>query len=250
MLPYVDAYMPTLHPANGQQVEEGGLCPAEGAIFRGAVQTRTVVDLHLRHAGAFHLHQSGKKAVHPGEHGQPAREFRAHDLQRTAGILDGLMAETVADGIGYLRGDTLGEGVLPPRTPADDHIEAAFVFAQHGGNVRGVVLKVGVYGDDHITLGVAETGAEGRGLPAVAAERDVTRFGVFGSETLDDVEAAVGAAVVDEEHFPRFAKPGYGLVNLGEKDGEVVFLVEDRHDDGERSDRVHGSVTYGKRSLL
>jgi hypothetical protein len=91
-----------------------------------------------------------------------------------------------------------------------------------------IVLEIRVERDDDIAPRAGEPGAQGRGLAEVPAEPDDADPRVRSLKTLQDLEAAVGAAVVDEDQLV--------LVTARQRAGDllvqrrqVVLLVQQGH---------------------
>ncbi len=135
--------------------------------------------------------------------------------------------------VGHARREAAHQVVLPVLSPAVDHVVPLVQLGQQGGDVGRVVLAVGVEGDDDATAGVVEAGGESGRLAVVAPEANGDDARVGRGQCLQAGEAAVAAAVVDEQDFvvePRVVERG---ANLGRQRGQVVFLVIDGDDEAE-----------------
>ena len=79
----------------------------------------------------------------------------------------------------------------------------AIVFGEvdHAGDVGGIVLAVGVEGDDASAGSGLEAGVERCGLAAVASELHDAEIDASGDEGEEELCAAVGASVIDGDDF-------------------------------------------------
>src|SRR6185312_12518112 len=82
---------------------------------------------------------------------------------------------------------------------ADDVV--TFQMIEKPGDVRRIVLEVGVEGYDEAAAGRPEARGEGRRLPGVARQADDSYRRVLYLEPAERFQAAVRAAVVDEDHL-------------------------------------------------
>jgi hypothetical protein len=103
----------------------------------------------------------------------------------------------------------------------------------HARQVTGIVLQVAVGGRDEAPACELEAGGKRRRLSEVAAEPDDADPRVARLQIGHQLEARVGAAVVDEEEL---VGPAPGLEGLGELPvqlGQVQRLVTNGNDDGQ-----------------
>ena len=68
-------------------------------------------------------------------------------------------------------------------------------------NLVGGVLKVGIHGDDHVTLRFLEAAIQGRAFSVVTAEFDAFHATVLFLQIFNQLPRTVGAAVIDENDF-------------------------------------------------
>ena len=98
-------------------------------------------------------------------------------------------------------GQTLCQGSWRVRFQPLTTSKPCVELVEEAGDLGGVVLEVGVEGEDDVASGGLEAGGEGGGLAEVAAEADGADAGVGGGEPADGGPGAVAAAVVDEEEL-------------------------------------------------
>jgi len=104
---------------------------------------------------------------------------------------------------------------------------------QQAGNVGGVVLQVGVEGDDDVVAGGVDAGGHGGGLAEIAAEADQAEMGI-GAGGLDQaVPRGVARAVVDQQNLVAAPQSGERVVEFLRQVGDVVFLVVNGNHDGQ-----------------
>jgi hypothetical protein len=133
----------------------------------------------------------------------------------------------------------LDQALVAPDAPRVDDVGARPRLRQHLGDELGRVLEIGVHQDHVVAARVVEAGRH-RDLHAeIAAQlHEHDRFAA-GDPGLDDLDAAVRRAVVDDDELVRDLRErsGHAVVQLR----EVVLLVQDRDDDGD--DRsAHGAL--------
>src|SRR5690606_40324678 len=73
--------------------------------------------------------------------------------------------------------DRLLQRVVPLPLPAGDEVGAGFELLDHGRELGGVVLEVGVEGGDVAAAGAGEAGGERGALAVVAPEADASEAG-------------------------------------------------------------------------
>jgi hypothetical protein len=178
--------------------------------------------------------------MHAGEQGDAPQEFSAVGAQGAAGVGDRFARQPVAYAAGDARGDPAKPGVLPFGAHAADHI-VTVQTVEKPGNVRRVVLQVGVEGDDEAAAGRAEACGQGRRLARVAAQADDPHAQVLAGELAEGREAAVAAAVVDVDHLAGTAEGAQDALKLGREERQARLLVEHRDDDGDLGAR-HGGI--------
>jgi hypothetical protein len=108
----------------------------------------------------------------------------------------------------------------------------------HFWYVGGVVLQIGVDCDDDFAAGVGEPGGQGGGLPEILAKTDYAdpcvRLLYLGQE----IEAAIDAAVIDEEYFV-FVPVFEGLGDLLIERADIVLLIQQRRYDANLWALIH-----------
>jgi len=171
--------------------------------------------------------------VHARERRHAPQDLGAAGPEGAADVGDRLVGQPVAHAVGEARGDPPQPGVLAASAHAADHVPAVLQAGEETGDVRRVVLQVGVESDDDVAAGEAAAGGERRRLARVAPLADDPHCGVRPGEAEQDREAAVGAAVVDEDHLRRAAEGLPDALELGREEGQALLFVEHRDDEGE-----------------
>ena len=92
---------------------------------------------------------------------------------------------------------------------------------EQGRDVGRIVLTVAVDGDDRAPPRLGESGGQRRRLAEVAAQPHPPQPGPLGRQLLDQLEGAVGGAVVDDDHLPGSAQLGAGPLDLLEQRGSA-----------------------------
>src|SRR5690606_31533407 len=153
--------------------------------------------------------------------------------------------EPAGDGVEEPARDRLFQRVVPLPLPAGDEVGAGFELLDHGRELGGVVLEVGVEGGDVAAAGAGEAGGERGALSVVAPEADAGEAGVLPVQPLDDRPRVVAGTVVHEPHLERAAGPLHRLPDLRRQLGEARGLLVDGDDDGD--DRGHEKGRKGER---
>jgi len=197
-----------------------------------------VIDRHLRHPRAGQPEQGGQEAVHAVERWNAVQAVGAVGAQGTADVGDRVASNPVADAVRDVGRRPSQPAILPADTDAADDI-VGIERGEQPGDVRRIVLQVGVERDHSRAAGMAEAGRERRRLAAVAAQPDHPRVRVRYRERLEDLRAAIRAAVVDEEGFVNYRR--HGRADLGRQDREAPGFVEQRNDQRDlRLTSAHG----------
>jgi hypothetical protein len=112
--------------------------------------------------------------MHAREQRDAPQEFGAVDAQSAAGVGNGVARQPVAHAAGEARGRPAQPGVLPVGSDAADHVAVVEILQtiEEPGDVRRVVLQVGVEGDDDAAAGRAEARGQRRRLAGVAPQTD------------------------------------------------------------------------------
>jgi 4-amino-4-deoxy-L-arabinose transferase-like glycosyltransferase len=211
------------------------------------MQPRPVMDGYLGHARPFHLHQSGKEAVHAGKHGNALDVLGTARPERAADVGHRIMGSPVADSVGDAGRNSPHPGIATVGAHAADDVVDVQALEQTG-DVGRIVLEICVEGDDDAAAGEAEAGLERRRLTGVAPLADHAHGGILAGQPSQDLGAAIGAAVVDEEGFIRTACRLHGALNFSREERKALLFVVDRDDDGDLG-QGHGSILVEPRFL-
>jgi hypothetical protein len=146
-------------------------------------------------------------------------------------------------------GETPGERrVAALLAPAAHHIVAGVDQREQAGDVRRVVLEVGVEEDEHAAARVIDPGRDSRGLAEVAPELDDLHPLVLGRELRELGEAPVRAAVVHVDDLERAAERLERADQPLMKRGQIPRLVVHRDDDREL-ERAPVDRAIGRRAV-
>ena len=122
-------------------------------------------------------------------------------------------------------------GIMPLAFPAGNHIRIAFQEIEDGGNLRGVVLEVGVHGNDIPASGDVKPYGKGGRLAAIVAQAHSLEIG-SARLALKPIETAVTAAVVDYDNLVIPRQAAAGLFNLRKELRQALLFVIGRYNDG------------------
>jgi hypothetical protein len=235
------AKRPALHPAHGEDVSDPGEEPVADPILRPPAQAWTVGDGDLTDASSLQPQQRRQEAVHALEELDAPQIVRADGSQGTSHVRDRLTRDEVAEAIGDARGDASYDPVAALLTHAADHVRIVEGGEQQG-DVRGIVLQVGIEGDCDVAAHAGEARREGRRLPVMPVEGDHANAGITLRELAHPRQAAVTAAVVHEEDLDALTESAQGGVQLVVQGVEGLLLVVHRHDDGELGSIGHSGL--------
>jgi hypothetical protein len=176
--------------------------------------------------------QNGEETM-PSIEREDAVEGRAMEDPEEAAGIGKVDAEGEAAGkAGDTGGDNPDPVVLTFGADSADEV-GAFEFAEEFGQVGGVVLEVPVEGGDEGGFRGIESGEEGGALATVYLVADTADVGKLGDGFLDAAGCEVSAGIIDEEEFVGLAGFGEGGGDLTGEGEDIIFLIEDRDDDGE-----------------
>ena len=194
----------------------------------------------LGHLSSTHSDERRQEAVHAVEQRHRAQGFGAERLERASGVADGLVVQPVAHAVGDAALQPLPPRVLPVHAiPRHCRSPAPRELGDEGGDVRRIVLEIGVERDDHASSGGAESGGERGRLPRPLGERHDVDLGVIAFQPLEHVERAVGRPIVHGDdliagnplrlslRFP----VRQGTPDLPHQDRQVLTLVVHRDDE-------------------
>ncbi|HEY2737328.1 MAG TPA: hypothetical protein VGK45_02925 [Thermoanaerobaculia bacterium] len=150
-----------MQPAHADQVHQRAQDAVADVVLGLPVETRPVVDRHLGYPCAGQPEQGGQEAVHAVEGRNAMQEFGAVGAQGAADIGDRFMRDPIADAVRDARRHPPQPTVLPAEADATDDI-TRMESLQEPGDVRRIVLQVGVESHHHGAASVAEAGGERR----------------------------------------------------------------------------------------
>ena len=130
--------------------------------------------------------------------------------------------------------------VLPRAAPSRAHVETFAEPREQQRNVFRIVLQVRIHRNDDLARCEIEARLHGRGLSEVAAEVNDLEARMLRCHFVEQCGTAVGAAVVDEDDFPRLAQLLQRREESFAQRGQAFFFVED----GNR-DRYGGGIALG-----
>ena len=118
-------------------------------------------------------------------------------------------------------------GVFAVLAPAGNHRRAIlFHFFEQQGDVRRVVLQIGVQCDDDVLLGCVNAGGHCRRLAEVAAEANEMKARMLSRRLLKALPRFVVGAVIHQNDFIVAPAGGEGVVQFLGQRRDVGFFVE------------------------
>ena len=218
---------------DGHQIQRNLEGPQE-AVLGSSVPAGVMADRDLGYSGSRPACVDWNEPVHFSIETDMLQDFAPVTLEGASVVAEADAADPADDSIGGARWENPGQPrVLPILSPAADHIVPLVKFVQDLRNVGGIVLEIGIHGNDDPALGMIETCRQGRRLSEVASELQHQDMMVPFGEIGQDSTASVAASVVDEENLvfelESLENPRQILV----QDLKIGFLVVDGNDDGQ-----------------
>src|SRR6185437_13942834 len=96
VLGHLVAEQAILHPTHDEQVGGGDEDPVEDPVLGDPETARPVAHRYLDDSIAAHLQQGGDEAMKAAVQHEPAQALPAERAERTAAVLDGVLADPVA----------------------------------------------------------------------------------------------------------------------------------------------------------
>src|SRR5205823_13971309 len=187
------------HPAHDEKIGGGDEDAVQHAVLGLSEAARSVAHRYLEHAIAAHLQQRRDEAVEASIEHEPAQALAPERAERTAAVLDHLVADPVAHAVGHARREPAQRGVAraPVHAPPGDRIPAVEV-AQQAWDVVRIVLEIRVHRDHEATARRVEADVRGGRLARVDLQSHEPHARIGLAQAPNDLGAAVAAAVVDE----------------------------------------------------
>ncbi len=101
------------------------------------------------------------------------------------------------------REDTARPRIVTPRLPPRHEIEALVELGEQLADLCGIVLEIGVDRHHDLALGLEKPSLQSGGLAEVPAQVDGDDVRGLALKPAEDLEAAIGGAVVHEDHLVR-----------------------------------------------
>ena len=190
-----------------------------------------VTDLDLGDRNAHGAGDGGNEPVELAVEVDALDDLPAEGLERTAVVVELDPREAGDEPVRHDgREPARQEPVLPVLPPARNDVVSGVDLGEQGGDVRRIVLEVGVQGDDDVPPGEIEPRGQGGRLAEVPPEPDDADPRVARPEALQGLERAVRASVIDEDDLVGPPESGADPAELLIELGEALLLVEDGDD--------------------
>ncbi len=162
---------------------------------------------------------------------QALREVVPVGLQRAAVVVQPHPGHPRDQPVGGDRRQAAAEARARPSlgAPSAHQVVALGEFGQQARDVGRIVLAVAVDCDHHVAGGLMQSADERRGLSRVAREPEYPDVRVASLDRAQDVDAAVGRAVVDEQHLVRHGGRAEHAREFLVQRSQVVPLVVERN---------------------
>lgn len=193
-----------------------------------------MVDGDLDHFGVVMENtEVREKTVGPVPHGKVFKQRGSEKFQRAACVSNAAVEKRVSGSVSDFAADAFAPGITATGAIAAAEVGVADAV-QQAGDIGGIVLAVGIEGDDPGVADVLEGGTEGGALSGVCREAQNAEFGQgFAVKAGKHLGAVVGGGVVDAEYFEGTVQAAEHLGQFRKHLGEVFGFVVDRKDGAE-----------------
>ena len=143
-------------PSNAEEIAPGGAEPPQVRVFASSGEARIVTHGALGDTGALHFAEHGEESMETVPVLKVFDEGSAEGFQGASGIDDMVVEDEAAKCIGESGGEPFRERILPGSAIAAADIICGAVCIReqgrdNGEDIAGVVLSVGIEGDDDLT---------------------------------------------------------------------------------------------------
>src|SRR5262245_21643760 len=224
----------THNQTDGQDVEHHAES-ARQAVMGFAVHARFILDRDFCDERALDAGHRRDEAVHLAVDRDSFEHFAAIRFERRAEVVDRDSRRARHQLVRDPRRKRAQEAVLAVLTPATDHVVTFFELRQKARDVFRLMLQVAVHGDDHVALGVIESGGQRRCLAEIAPQPYACHARIERGDLPEDHRRAICAAVIDEDQLIVFAETFHHFRQTAIKYGHILFFVMKGDDDGVRT---------------
>lgn len=177
-------------------------CTIPGAVLGAAKPTRPMTNRLLDDDRSADTRERRNETVCPVEREQPLQQAILRDPKSASRVAHTITRDPVSDSVSEVRLDPLPERILPLVPDPGHHVRPRFVEqADQPRNVRGIVLQIGIEGDDEVSARRIESRGERSGLAAVFVEPNRAEPWKASTELPQHRGSPVIAAVIDDDDF-------------------------------------------------
>ena len=193
-----------------------------------------MADGDFRDFDALLAGDGGQESVHLAVELQRLHDLRAKRLERAAVIMQADACRHGNDFVGDERRQAAREKwILALLAPAAHDVGSSFEPVDDRWNIARVVLEVAVGRHDNPGPSVIEPGGKRRRLAEIAAEANHAQTRVGGLQPRENLEAVIGAPIVDDDELVRAPGRDERLRQLAVELFQRGRFVSDWYDDAE-----------------
>ena len=162
------------------------------------------------------------------------REHRlaVHQAEIRSALLNLHIRQQVQETVVVGRGHALKGGDALRRQAHGLHdVKALLPLCEELRQELGRMLHISVHRDDRIAVRMIDAAGQRKLMPVVAREKNRSDAGIPLAKRAQDLTAAVGGTVVDEEQLIVIGQTPHHLLHRRRKMRDVLLLVVDRNDD-------------------
>src|SRR5829696_8985352 len=151
-------------------------------------------DWKLAHPEAFGMSEHRGEPVQLSVQPDGAHDVSAVDLEPAVEIVKGQTGDRANGRVEDAAGHGLPQGILTPLLPTRHQIESFVELGQKTRDFRGIVLEIGIHGEDNLTRCGGEPRCEPPRLPEIPAVSQPDYALIASGKILDNLPSAVGRA--------------------------------------------------------
>lgn len=201
-------------------------------ILRMPGRPRKMIDRLLADFRTVPLRINGQEPVHLSVEAHPFDHFGPVSFERTPEVVQLHAGNGRDKAVGQNAGQVaLQRIVFAVLAPAGTNIVALFNPGQQLRQIRRIVLQIAIHRNNDIARSKIETGHHGGGLSEIAPEMHDLDMIVLRRDLVEQSRAAVLAAIIDQNQFPRAAKSRADRGNFFDQRADGLLFVVDGNRD-------------------
>jgi len=222
---------PQRHPREGKDGVRGHLDQSDERLAGELVSPAVPFHRHTHLAEADPGAQARDVTVPFGQGDEQVDDAAIHQAEQAGLLGDGDLGQAAEHGVETAEEGALDERLLTVGSDGVHDVGAALPLRDEILHRFGPILKVRIHDDHRITGGMPESGVHRRHLAEIARQVHHPDIAVLRNQAGQVGEAAVRAAVVDEDEFRRAGQLGRQRQQPVEQHRQIVLFVVEGEDE-------------------